>query len=324
MMQLLYFLVPLTALAICVAAFRGRRGRDYREARFYKALYRPHAFEFAISARRLVGKPLSIWVARLIGAGYAITHPKVLREIRANIALLNPPGATWKNAARVCIHQALNFREYAELGASDTTAVLEMLGSKKGIEHIEAARREGKGCLFVTGHFGFFELGGLVMSQMGYPMTTLTLPEPTTELTRWRADFRKRWGVETVVVGNDAFSAVEITRKLRSGAMIALLSDRPFDSNAVHVDLPHGRIPFSTAPILLSLLSGAPVIAAGIWREPDGRFSIEAAEPLRPEWLPEGREATLAHFTERLAKDGLVPLFARAPDQWHHYSRLEK
>ena len=106
--------------------------------------------------------------------------------------------------------------------------------------------------------------------------------------------------------------------------MISLLSDRPFDSNTVDVDLPHGRIPFSTAPVLLSLLSGAPIIAAGIWRQPNGQFTIEASAPLRPEWLPEGREATLAHFTTRLAQEGLVPLFARAPEQWHHYSRLEK
>jgi lauroyl/myristoyl acyltransferase len=75
---------------------------------------------------------------------------------------------------------------------------------------------------------------------------------------------------------------------------------------------------------VLSLLSGAPIVAAGIWREPNGQFAIEAAPPLRPEWLPEGREATLEHFTTRLAKEGLVPLFTRAPEQWHHYSRLEK
>jgi len=323
-MRLRHVLIFSAALALVAAVFRRRRGRDYKEARFYKALYHPHAFELAITARRLVGRPLSMWVACLIGTSYALTHPKVLREIQANIALLDPRKATWANAARVCIHQALNFREYAELGVGETGDALEMLGSKKGIKHIEDARSDGKGCLFVTGHFGFFELGGLVMSLMGYPMTTLTLPEPTTELTRWRADFRKRWGVETVVVGNDAFSAVEITRKLRSGAMVALLSDRPFDANIVEVDLPHGRIPFSTAPVLLSLLSGAPIIAAGIWRQPNGKFTIEASAPLRPEWLPEGREATLAHFTVRLAKEGLVPLFARAPEQWHHYSRLEK
>jgi KDO2-lipid IV(A) lauroyltransferase len=293
--------------------------RDYRAAKFYKTFYRPGGFELGIWGRRRFGRSFSYFIA--------LTHPRVLRDIRANISLLDPAKATRKNAVGLCIQQALNFREYTELAASETGEVLEMLGTKSGIEHIEHiehARSLGKGCLFVTGHLGFFELGGLVMSQMGYPITALTLPEPTSELTDWRAQFRKRWGVETVVVGGDAFSAVEITRYLRNGAMVALLCDRPFDSNVVQVDLPHGRIPFSTSPVLLSLLSGAPLVAVSITRQPDGKFEIHADPPMYPEWLPEGRKATLAHFTRRLAQDHLVPMFARHPDQWHHFSRLEK
>jgi hypothetical protein len=127
-MRLRHVLILATALAFVATVFRRRRGKDYRDAKFYKALYRPHAFELAITARRLVGRPLSLWVARLIGTGYALTHPKVLREIQANIALLDRRKATWANAARVCIHQAMNFREYAELGVGETGAALGMLG----------------------------------------------------------------------------------------------------------------------------------------------------------------------------------------------------
>ena len=317
-------LILLAAAASVFLVLRARRQRDYRAAKFYKAFYRPGGFELGIWARRRFGRHFSYLIARLIGFGYAITHPRVLRDIRANIALLDPAKATQANAVGLCIQQALNFREYTELASSEPGEVLGMLGNKSGIEHIENARSLGKGCLFVTGHLGFFELGGLVMSQLGYPITALTLPEPTSELTDWRANFRKRWGVETVVVGGDAFSAVEITRYLRNGAMVALLCDRPFDDNIVMVDLPHGRIPFSTSPVLLSLLSGAPLVAVSITRQPDGKFEIHAEPPLFPEWLPEGKEATLAHFTRRLALDHLVPMFARHPDQWHHFSRLEK
>jgi hypothetical protein len=106
------------------------------------------------------------------------------------------------------------------------------------------------------------------------------------------------------------------------GALVALLADRPFDGNTVPVELPHGRIPFSTSPVLLSLLSGAPIVPVGITRESDGRFRVEAAPPVWPEWLPEGRAATFEKFTRELAEQGLVPMFRNAPDQWHHYHRL--
>jgi KDO2-lipid IV(A) lauroyltransferase len=317
----------LLLVAACAAGFflvRAARPRDYRAAKFYKTFYRPGGFELGIRSRRWFGRAFSHLIARVLGLGYAVAHPAVLRDIRANIALLDPEKATLANAIGLCMQQALNFREYSELGVREPSEVLDMLGEKSGIEHIESARAIGKGCLFVTGHLGFFELGGLAMSQLGYPITALTLPEPTPELTEWRAQFRRRWGVETVVVGADAFSAVEITRRLREGAMVALLCDRPFDANVAEVDLPHGRIPFSTSPVLLSLLSGAPIVAVSITRQADGKFEIRAEPPMFPEWLPEGREATLAHFTTRLAKDHLVPLFQRRPEQWLHFSKLQK
>ena len=319
---------PLFSLSLVLVAglllLRRKKSRDYRNARFYKVLYTPWGFRLAILMRRLLGAGLGKWLSASLGFGYAISHPSTLREIRKNIALLDPARATRLNAVRLCIHQAHNFGEYAELWVNEPGSILEKLGEKLGIDHIREAHNSGKGCILVTGHLGFFELGGLVMSCMGFPITTLTLPEPSTSLTQWRADFRQRWGVNTVVVGSDAFSAVEISRVLGKGDIVALLADRPFDDNAVMVDLPHGRIPFSTAPVLLSLLSGAPIVPVGITREASGKFRIEARPVITPRWMPEGRDATIAFYTRQLAQDHLVPMFLRHPEQWMHFARLQK
>jgi lauroyl/myristoyl acyltransferase len=301
-----------------------RKNGDYRAARFYRTLYTTGGFEWAIRARRLTGRRLSRVLARVFGAGYALTHPATVRAIRHNIALLDPAKATRRAAFEVCMQQGLNFREYADLAVDDPSRVVERFGELRGIEHIEAARADGKGVILVTGHLGFFELGGLAMAQWGYPFTTLTLPEPSEPLTRWRADFRARWGVETRVVGTDAFSAVEVARLLGEGGLVALLADRPFDTNRVDVRLPHGTIPFASAPVMLSLLSGAPLVAVGTTRRSDGRFRIMAAEPLRPHWLPEGKRETIEYFTRRLALEGLVPMFVESPEQWHHFAPLDQ
>lgn len=316
--------LSLAAGLFFLARHRGVGREGYRSAAFYKILYTSKGFELAILLRRVLGGTMSKHVAILIGWGYAVSHVRVLAAIRDNLALLDPASATRRNAVGLCIQQALNFREYTELWLERETPgnVIAKMGSRSGLEHIEAACAKGKGCLLVTGHLGFFELGGLIMTQLGYRVVTLTLPEPSDALTNWRAEFRKIWGVDTVVVGADAFSAVEITRALGSGALVALLADRPFDGNTVPVELPHGRIPFSTSPVLLSLLSGAPIVPVGITRESDGRFRVEAAPPVWPEWLPEGRAATFEKFTRELAEQGLVPMFRNAPDQWHHYHRL--
>lgn len=312
----------LLLLLVVVTLILRRRGQnDYRKAAFYKVLYAPAGFELMISGRRLLGRWITRKLSELVGAGYAITHPSTVRAIRRNIALLDPAQATRTNAIRNCITQAYNFVEFAELWIQEPHEVLQMLGEVSGLEELEKARALGKGCILVTGHLGFFELGGPVMAELGFPMLTLTLPEPSESLTRWREDFRLRWGVRTLVVGGDAFSAVGITRELRAGTFVALLADRPFNEHTVPVRLPHGEIPFSTAPVLLALLSGAPIIPVGMAIQPDGKHRIEARPMILPRWLLEGREATLQHFTTKVAEE-LVPMFVRHPEQWHHFSDL--
>lgn len=319
------FLVFLILAGAVLWLLRPRRKNgDYRAARFYRTLYTTGGFEWAIRARRLTGRGLSRVLARVFGAGYALTHPATVRAIRHNIALLDPAKATRRAAFEVCMQQGLNFREYADLAVDDPSRVAERFGELRGIEHIEDARADGKGVILVTGHLGFFELGGLAMAQWGYPFTTLTLPEPSEGLTRWREAFRARWGVGTRVVGGDAFSVVEVARLLAEGGLVALLADRPFDANRVDVRLPHGVMPFATAPVVMSLLTGAPIVAVGTTRMGDGRFRMVAAEPLRPRWMDEGKEATIETFTRRLAVEGLVPMFVDCPVQWHHFAPLDR
>ncbi len=294
---------------------------DYRTSLFYKLLYTPLGFEMAIFGRRLVGRWVSERFCELVGLGYALTHADTRNAIRRNIALLDPSKATPGAAIRTCISQGYNFLDFAELWPMKPGQIGTLLGEGIGLEELQKAKALGKGCILVTGHLGFFELGGPLLAELGFPMLTLTLPEPSEPLTRWRADFRLRWGVRTLVVGADAFSAVEITRELRAGTCVALLADRPFNEHTAPVPVPHGEILFSTAPVMLSLLSGAPIVPVGIVRQTNGAHAIEARPMITPEWLAEGRAASLSHFTTKVAQE-LVPMFVRNPEQWHHFSDL--
>lgn len=298
-----------------------RRQSDYKSAAFYKVLYTPVGFQLAIFGRRLFGRWVSERFCELSGLAYALTHAKTIAAIRNNMALLDPTRASKTHAIRNCITQGYNFLEFAELWLKKKGEIRGMIGEQIGLEELQKARAQGKGCILVTGHLGFFELGGPLMAELGFPMVTLTLPEPSEALTQWRAEFRLRWGVRTLVVGGDAFSAVEITRELRTGTFVALLADRPFNEHTVPVPLPHGEILFSTAPVMVSLLSGAPIIPVGLTLQADGRHRVEARPMITPQWLPEGREATLHHFTQKLAQE-LTPMFVKAPEQWHHFSDL--
>jgi lauroyl/myristoyl acyltransferase len=298
-----------------------RRQGDYKNAAFYRVLYTPVGFQLAIFGRRLFGRWISERFCEFSGLAYALTHAGTIAAIRRNMALLDPNRATRRHAIRNCITQGYNFLEFAELWLKKKGEIPGMIGSQSGLEEFTKAQALGKGCILVTGHLGFFELGGPLLAELGFPMVTLTLPEPSESLTQWRSAFRLRWGVRTLVVGGDAFSAVEITRELRAGTFVALLADRPFNEHSVPVPLPHGEILFSTAPVMVALLSGAPIIPVGLTLQADGKHRVEARPMITPRWLPEGREASLLHFTQKLAEE-LTPMFVRAPEQWHHFSDI--
>jgi lauroyl/myristoyl acyltransferase len=311
----------VACLVLLPAFFPRSTNHDYRDHGFYRFFYRKRGFEWILLGWRFLGRRGAWLISRTLGLFYGLTHPATVRAVRDNLAMLNPAQAGFASACRLFMNQSENFSTYGRLSTRPTSEVVDMLGFREGFEHLQRARDGGQGCLLVTGHLGFFELGGLVMAQLGFPMTALTLPEPSTALTEWRAEFRARWGVETIVVGNHSFSVLDIVRSLQNGAFVASLADRPYDGNSVAVDLPHGRIRFSTGPVLLALLAGCPIIPVGITRQPDGLYHIEARAYIEPHWQPEGRTATLEFYTREVAA-ALVPLFAAYPEQWYHFTSL--
>ena len=320
-MSLSCLLLLLGGLLIGAVSAILLRGGDYRNRYFYRKLYTPRAFDLILFGWRLIGEKGAWIISRSIGLAYALTHPTTVRTVRSNIALLKPEKATYAAACRLFMNQAECFSTYGRLALGEPSEVMDLIGRREGFEHLKAAHEAGKGCFLVTGHFGFFELGGLVMTQLGFPITALTLPEPTSALTQWRADFRARWGVKTIVVRDDTFAILDIVRTLRDGGFVASLADRPYDDGPIAVECPHGSILFSKGPVLLALLAACPIIPVGVIRQPDGTFDIEAGTMIEPRWLPGGREETLACYTRQIAA-ALVSLFARAPEQWYHYSPL--
>lgn len=301
--------------------FLWRRSGDYRKRTFYRHFYTAKAFELIVFGWQILGKPGAYIIARLIAVGYAITHPSTIKAIRSNLALFDTNNARFSQAYRLILNQAECFSVYGQLAVANTSEAMKLVGEKTGFEYLQSVQARGQGALMVTGHLGFFELGGLVMSELGFPVTALTLPEPTNELTKWRTDFRARWGVKTIVIGNDAFSVVNIVRELNEGAFIATLIDRPYDGSGVEVSLPNGKILFSSAPVIISLLAKCPIIPVGVVRKSDGKFGIHAFPPIEPHWLNCGRQETIEHYTREIAAS-LIPLFKESPQQWYHFSQL--
>jgi uncharacterized protein len=147
------------------------------------------------------------------------------------------------------------------------------LGEWNGWEHFTAAHARGKGVLLVTPHLGNWEFGGAFLVEHGYPLLVLTQPEPNQELTELRQRSRTRRGIETLVVGKNAFAFIEIIKRLQAGATVALLVDRPPAHTAVNVNLFGHPFPASIAAAELARASGCAIVPVYIVRQPNGHLA---------------------------------------------------
>lgn len=187
----------------------------------------------------------------------------------------------------------------------------------QGWENFEVARAQGKGVLIVTPHLGNWEIGAAFFVERGIPLLVLTQAEPEAELTELRQASRARRGIETLVVGEDAFAFIEIIKRLQAGATVALLVDRPPPATAVTVEL-FGR-PFgaSVAAAELARASGCAIVPSVIVRNASGYAAIIMPEIIYDRATIGNRDARIK-LTQEILR-AFEPAIRRHVEQWYHF-----
>ena len=190
-------------------------------------------------------------------------------------------------------------------------------GDWTGWEHFTAAHARGKGVLLVTPHLGNWEFGGAFLVEHGYQLLVLTQPEPDRKLTELRQASRARRGVETLVVGEDAFAFIEIIKRLQAGATVALLVDRPPEKTAVNVNLFGHPFPASIAVAELARASGCAIVPVYIVRQPNGHLAQILPEINYDRAAIGNREARI-QLTQEILR-AFEPAIRQHLAQWFHF-----
>jgi lauroyl/myristoyl acyltransferase len=196
----------------------------------------------------------------------------------------------------------------------------DLLGVAGGWEHFQKARAEKRGILLITPHLGNWEFGGPLLTREGVTLQVITLAEPGEEFTKLRQESRKRWNIETLVIGNDGFAFVEIIRRLEAGATVALLVDRPPLHTAIDVWLFGKPFRASVAAAELARASGCVLLPVYLPRNGSGYAANMLAE------IPYDRAA----LRDRAARQELTqrimnifePIICEHLDQWYHFVPL--
>jgi KDO2-lipid IV(A) lauroyltransferase len=195
------------------------------------------------------------------------------------------------------------------------------LTNNSELEIIHAARRRGRGALFITLHLGNWEHGGLLLKQLGIRLTILSLAEPDDGLTDLRNAARARYGVDTLIIGEGDFAFVEVIKRLQAGADLALSLDRPPERGVgVPVEFFGQKFEASLAAAELARASGCALIGVTIVRRPGG-FAVKVLPEFTYDRKALGSREARAALTQQILR-AFEPEIRDHIEQWYQFTPI--
>ena len=180
-----------------------------------------------------------------------------------------------------------------------------------GEERARLAYAQGKGVLFVTGHFGFWELHAIVHAIQIAPIGLLARALDNPQLNQLLEDIRQRTG-NTVIYRRGTIRRV--MRALQEGQGVAVLIDQHIlGRDAIYVDFFERPAATTSALAALALRTGAPVVPVFALPLGSGRYRMIYEHPVEPP--QEETEHAIREFTQRCT-DVLEMYVRRHPELW--------
>lgn len=279
--------------------------------------YRAGLWKLGLALARRLPLSLCLGAGELAGALYGLLRPERRRIVTANLLPLcgGDPGAA-RTAARRLFRQF--GRKLADLLRFEAGApVAGRFVSLNDWQRFEAARQRGRGLLLLTPHLGNWEIGAPLLVSRGVPLLVVTQAEPEEDLTEVRRRARARWGVETLVIGRDAFAFLEIIKRLEAGATVAMLVDRPPGPSGVEIRFCGRPFLASLAPAELARASGCALLGVYIVAR-DAGYAAHVLPEFEYDRAALGQRAARVALTARILA-AFEPVIRRHADQWFHF-----
>ncbi len=145
-------------------------------------------------------------------------------------------------------------------------------------EKVDAALAEGRGIIFISAHFGNWEIGATALSKLIVPTTSIYKSFDRPEFNPYLLEARTRHGMEMI---EKEGALKHLTRALKQKKCVSLMIDQA--SNARHgvaVDLFGHSTYHSSTPATLSYKYDAPIIPLYILTDDDENYTIRFEDPI--------------------------------------------
>ena len=266
--------------------------------------------------RRLTGlMPYSLlWLAgTALGYIFYISDGKHRRVALENLAAAFPRRSAAERRAIVratFAHFGRLLFEFLKFSTLSDAQILERV-EFDGEERVRLAYGQGKGVLFITGHFGFWELHAVAHPLRFEPIGVLARTLDNARLNTLLEEIRQRTG--NVVIYRQG-SVRKVMRLMADKHGVAILIDQHiFGADAVTVEFFERPAATTSAVAAMALRTGAPVVPVFALPLGRGRYRLIYEHPVEPP-SPDSADA-VQEFTQRCT-DVLEMYVRRHPDLW--------
>lgn len=195
--------------------------------------------------------------------------------------------------------------------------IAELIAPQVGSEHIHEALKGEKGAIFLTGHIGNWELGGMTLGKFDVNVNMVYMPDRTEAFEEQRRLARTDQNVFSIPMDGGFEVSLMIIRKLNAGEIIALKGDRVMRGNGMTVRLFGRDTLFPMGPYLLSYVSGAPILPTFVVLTEDNRYMPFVSEPIFPRRTG-NRNRDVLVLAQKMASV-IEEYIRRYPDQWYMF-----
>jgi lauroyl/myristoyl acyltransferase len=183
----------------------------------------------------------------------------------------------------------------------------------------EGLRAERKGIILVSGHFGNWEVGGVLFRMLRLPLSVVAMTEADPKVNELRREIRDRLGARTIETRQSLDTALQIRRQLAENSVVAMLIDRHYGRDRVAVNLLGRKAWFLRLPFVMAHATGAPILPCTVERMASGRFEIRPSSPVRVATdVP--RDEAMAAAAQQVAEAVEERIRAR-PELWYTFYR---
>lgn len=228
------------------------------------------------------------------------------RHLEANLArLMRRRGRAVREKAREAfVNFGLSFTDFLRLGHLRRDAIAGAV-EVHGREHLEAARRSGRGVILLSAHVGNWELGAAYLAATGTPVHVVARPHANRRIERFFAARRRAWGIRSLASRPLWRSAAGA---LRRREWVALMADRGASAGEA---VSGGSV--AEWANVLARRTDALVLPGVIVRRPGGRYVAYFDRPLPPGRAGEARPVeSIRHYLREF------------PGQWFAFEPLPR